>query len=363
MKTEKETTKNYVGIDVSKKMLEVVRLMEDSGKIEREKFSTTTDGLKDLLKWLMPEDMIALETGNQSFRLAKMLMLNGFETVVLNAGDLAVIYRSLKKTDKEDALKLARLISRIPKEELPLVDVPSDEMEDARRLCTEQETWTKQRTAIINRLHALYTQAGITEITKKHLSTLDNREKVLVLLPDRYLPEAKRLCSMINRYEIVLSELNLEIKQLLEKELSFTTLAMSMPGIGPITALTLFAYLGDCRRFSSGKQVAYYAGLVPRVDCSGDTVRYGHIVKRGAHGIRRVLIQSAWSLVLSKKGDLLTVFYKRLIETKGKGKAIVAVARKMLCVFFAMMRNGELYRGIELEEVYKKIKHYGIHNF
>jgi len=363
METTEKTTKNYVGIDVHKKMLEVARLRDSAGKIERQTFTTGGEGITHLLEWLTPEDVIALETGNQSFRLAKTLILKGFDAIVLNAGDLAVIYKSLKKTDREDALKLARLISRIPREELPLVEIPSDEMEDARRLSTEQATWTKQRTALINRLHSIFTQAGRTEITKKDLSSINNREKVVCLLSTRYISEAKRLCQMINHFETMLAAVHFEINQLLDKELSFTTLAMSMPGVGPVTALVLFSYLGDCRRFSNGKQVAYYAGFVPRVDSSGDTIRYGGIIKHGAQGIRRVMVQSAWSLVHSKNGNELTLFYERLKATKGKGKAIVAVARKMLCVFYAMMTSGELYRGVELEDIFKKIKNYGIHNF
>ncbi|MCR8640994.1 IS110 family transposase, partial [Leptospira interrogans serovar Ricardi] len=51
------------------------------------------------------------------------------------------------------------------------------------------------------------------------------------------------------------------------------------------------SYTGDCKRFSSAKQAAYYAGLVPRVDISGDTVRYGRIINRGCHSIRRVIVQ------------------------------------------------------------------------
>ncbi|EQA80318.1 transposase domain protein [Leptospira alstonii serovar Pingchang str. 80-412] len=78
----------------------------------------------------------------------------------------------MKKTDKEDSLKIARLIQRYPIEELPVVPIPTDEEEDNRRLCTEHENWTRQLTqGTRNRLHSLFTQAGLTEITKKHLRT------------------------------------------------------------------------------------------------------------------------------------------------------------------------------------------------
>ncbi|EMN08144.1 transposase domain protein [Leptospira interrogans serovar Muenchen str. Brem 129] len=127
--------------------------------------------------------------GSQSFRIAKSILNKGVQVIVLNPGNLATIYQSLKKTDKEDSLKIARLIQRHPIEELPTVPIPNDEEEDNRRLCTEQENWTRQLTQSKNRLHSLFTQAGLTHITKKHLRTKANREISVALLPSRYQKE------------------------------------------------------------------------------------------------------------------------------------------------------------------------------
>ncbi|EMO01980.1 transposase, IS116/IS110/IS902 family [Leptospira interrogans serovar Pomona str. UT364] len=74
--------------------------------------------------------------------------------------------------------------------------------------------------------------------------------------------------------------------------------------------------MGDCKRFSSAKQAAYYAGLVPRVDISGDTVRYGRIINRGCHSIRRVIVQAAWSLVRCQHGGKVKEFYQKVITLK-----------------------------------------------
>ncbi|EKQ37358.1 transposase, IS116/IS110/IS902 family [Leptospira interrogans str. 2002000621] len=81
-------------------------------------------------------------------------------------------------------------------------------------------------------------------------------------------------------------------------------------------------------RFSSAKQAAYYAGLVPRVDISGDTVRYGRIINRGCHSIRRVIVQAAWSLVRCQHGGKIKEFYQRLYLKKGAKKSIIATSRK-----------------------------------
>ncbi len=77
-------------------------------------------------------------------------------------------------------------------------DIPNDEEEDNRRLCTEQENWTRQLTQSKNRLHSLFTQAGLTHITKKHLRTKANREISVALLPSRYQKEAERILKVLD---------------------------------------------------------------------------------------------------------------------------------------------------------------------
>ncbi|EKP14949.1 hypothetical protein KHM19_32450 [Leptospira borgpetersenii] len=78
-----------------------------------------------MVNWLNPNDVIGLEAGSQSFRIAKTILKahKEVQVIVLNPGDLATIYQSLKKTDKEDSLKIARLIQRYPIQELPTVPI------------------------------------------------------------------------------------------------------------------------------------------------------------------------------------------------------------------------------------------------
>lgn len=71
--------------------------------------------------------------------------------VVLNPGKLAIIYTSTKKTDKENALKIARLLETMPEEYLPLVPLPSEAEEEMRRLASSQMFLNKERTRLINR--------------------------------------------------------------------------------------------------------------------------------------------------------------------------------------------------------------------
>ncbi|EMN02469.1 transposase [Leptospira noguchii str. 2007001578] len=218
----------YVGIDCGKKTLEVIRI-GDNSLHQRQQFSTTENGINNLLNWLNPNDVVGLEAGSQSFRIAKSILNKGIQVIVLNPGDLATIYQSLKKTDKEDSLKIARLIQRFPIEELPVVPIPNDEEEDNRRLCSEQENWTRQLTQSKNRLHSLFTQAGLTHITKKHLRTKANRETSVTLLPSRYQKEAERILKVLDLVEQNLKLIEEEIKEALKKNQTYTQTILSMP--------------------------------------------------------------------------------------------------------------------------------------
>ncbi|EPE84779.1 transposase [Leptospira noguchii str. 1993005606] len=336
------------------KSLEVIRINSE-GSYERQQFSTTENGISNLLNWLNPNDVVGLEAGSQSFRIAKSILNKGIQVIVLNPGDLATIYQSLKKTDKEDSLKIARLIQRFPIEELPVVPIPNDEEEDNRRLCSEQENWTRQLTQSKNRLHSLFTQAGLTHITKKHLRTKANRETSVTLLPSRYQKEAERILKVLDLVEQNLKLIEEEIKEALKKNQGLHSNNHIYAWV--ITSLAIMSYMG---RFSSAKQAAYYVGLVPRVDISGDSAYYGRIVNRGCHSIRRVIVQAAWSLVRCQHGGKIKEFYQRLYPKKGAKKSIIAVSRKMIEVLYSMIRTGTLFDSMPEEVLNRKLAQYGL---
>ncbi len=355
-----ENVKNYVGIDVGKRQLEIIRILPD-GTLQRHHTGTSHTALCGLMRWLRDDDMVVLEAGNLSFLIAKKIRdERNLPVTVLNPGDVATIYQSLKKTDKEDSLKLARLAQRHPLEELPTVRIPSDEEEAWRRLCSEQSYWSRELTKGKNRLHSLFVSAGLTHLTTKDMDSKKNRARAVGLLPQHCTAESIRITRHMDMIEENLSAIIAEILEVLKEHGGYANLVMSMPGIGPIAALTLLAYVGNCERFSHGKQLGYYVGMVPRVDISGDTVRYGRIITRGCAPLRRIIIQCANALLRAKDSGELGVFYMRLKERKGHNKAIVAVARKMLEVLYVMITSGELYRYASADFVEKKLKRYGI---
>lgn len=350
-----------VGIDAGKRHMEVVRLFSDRREIERGNFPTNAVGRSRLGKWLKAADTVFIEASTGAFMLVKEIQrLVGCECVVLNPGELAIIYRSLKKTDKEDALKIARLGQRIPREELPVVPLPTDEEEDQRRLVSENTFVTGERVALINRLHSLFHQAGFTDLTKKDLKTRESREKKATSLDVRYAAEAKRLMDRIDKAEEDLVAIQTESLGILKQHLALVTIYMSLTGIGPMNSLAILAHLGNFDRFSKAKQVSNFVGLTPKVDQSGDRNVMGETSKCGCKQIRRLIVQGAWSVSRSVNGGRLKDKFERIAVRRGKHVAIIAVAREMMELLFYMVKRNELYRGMTEAQLQRKMGAYGL---
>jgi transposase len=351
-------TNRYVGIDLSKRTYQCMILDE---KAKNQQFNGKTDevGLERLATRLNQDDLVGIEAGNNAFNLARFLMTRvGCQVVILNPGKLKMIYQSLKKTDKEDALQIARLLQRNPVEELPTVPLPTKKEEEERAIVSELIRYKADRTRYINRLHSVFLDAGITTITKADLKTVANREKnVSSLLTGRYLNEATRLVGMVASCEEIIDQLEEETKKYLESEKN-TEILMSVPGVGPSTALAFIAFVGDGSRFENADQVANYVGLTPRVDSSGETHRMGSISKRGCAYLRRAIVLAAWALIRSKNGGPFKQVYQDLITRKPKAVAIIAIARRLIKLLYTLVKNGTYYRYSELKERLAKLKYY-----
>ena len=116
---------------------------------------------------------------------------------------------------------------------------------------------------------------------------------------------------------------------------------MTAPGVGPVVALAFQATVDDVGRFATPGAVTAYLGLVPREHSSGERQRKGAITKAGPSRMRVLLIQSAWHLWRSPTGSAtLHAWARRLGERRGRRIAVVALARRLARILWAMWRDG-----------------------
>jgi transposase len=117
----------------------------------------------------------------------------------------------------------------------------------------------------------------------------------------------------------------------------------SIPQVGPVTMDAVLSELGDWRRFGSAKRVVAFAGLAPGIRESAGKTHNLSITKEGSRLLRWALIQAAWRLV--NRSPRWGRLFDRLCKNTGsKKKAIVGVARHLLCVMFSMLQSGQTYR-------------------
>ena len=360
MQVIQQHKKRSIGIDCGKRTYEACVLTEEK-KIVRFSGKTNIEGREELKTLIHKEDEVGIEAGIPAFGIARFLEEHvGCKVHILNPGDLRMIYLSMKKTDKEDALKLAQVIKYFPEEDLPKVTPPTREEELDRELLSLRSFLKKQRTACINRLHAVYMREGIMELKKTDLRTVSIREKTQQRLENSQRKvEAVYIEELLLSLEKQIAEIDQQIHSRLKAQ-EASKILLSIPGVGPCLTMAFLSYIGDGSRFSHARQVSYYTGLVPRVDSSGDTTKVGGITKRGCTIIRSYAVQAAWSLVRSKANNPLKEKYFELSQRRGKGRAIVAVARKLVEIMYILLVRNMYYKWATEQERIIKWKRYNL---
>lgn len=146
----------------------------------------------------------------------------------------------------------------------------------------------------------------------------------------------------------MLDELTKRIKQMddevgrIAKDDEVAKRLRDMPGVGDIVSLAFISTIDDVSRFKSAKELRSYLRLVPREYSSSERQSRGRITKAGSSRVRALLVQGAWSLMRSKdeRAEALREWTRAIMVRRGWGRAIVALARKMAGILFAMWRDG-----------------------
>jgi transposase len=259
--------------------------------------------------------------------------------------------RVKRKTDKDDALKLARLALL---RQLPVVHMPSPAQRQRRRLVHYRRVLVERRTAVMNQVRSIYSQQGLS---------LPSRAKCWTKVGIKQLRQDARALSEIaldDVLELWRGRLHAELQQLeplsalidqVDAKLDALGAAdervrrlRAIPGVGPRLSETIVVHLDDPHRFKTAAQVASYAGLVPRQFDSGTVKRSGRITRRGPSLLRSMLVEVAWMVYL--RNDWARAYVQRVSRgMPGRKKiAIVALARKILVICWAMLRDGTSWR-------------------
>jgi transposase len=289
-----------------------------------------------------------LESTTNSRAIQRMMLDYGkgagieVQAQVLDPRKLRVIAESVSKCDKLDAAVLNELARS--KLKLPACYIPDDEMFALREHLRARSDLVRMRTMLKNRIHSILHRRGILN-PLKDLFTKDGRrwlgemklDEAGRLILDGYLRTLDQLQETIDESTSALSKLSRT-----QRWCKQAALLKTMPGIGPITSLTILAELGDINRFKSRQGVSNYAGIVPVIRNSNQKSFSGHITHRGPAHLRSALVEAAWTAV--GRVPQYGAIYNRIAAKKAKQIAIVAVARRILEDAWTMLKRDEVFR-------------------
>jgi len=344
-----KTRKRYVGLDVHKDVVEYCILDTEGKKLEGGNFICEQSVLLNFAKnVLSPNDHVALEATTNTWAVVDILEPFVEKIFVGNAYKTKIIAEAKVKTDKVDALILAKLLRS---DFLPTVWIPDKQTRELRRICSFRTSLVKETTAAKNRIKAI-----LNHLLIKHavVWTKQGLEELMVLP----LPAVERTImgteiAVLEHLELQIENIEVEIQKLAYANDNIRLL-MTIPSVGCNTASALLAVFGDISRFKDADHAASYLGLVPSVKQSADTCHYGPITKTGSALARGMLCEAAQSLF--KNDGPLGVFIRRVRDKKGGGKAIVAGARKLATIAYHILKNKEPYRYAKVVGTREKLR-------
>lgn len=211
--------------------------------------------------------------------------------------------------------------------------VPPADIQVLRDLARSRTFLIRERTKVMNRIHAKLRGRGIVN---PEGSVFSKKNRPWLLKQDEV--EFPHLAQLIDHLSLAIKNTDRDIVQAMMRTPEIQLLE-SIPGFGPLTSLVLYAEVGDISRFPSAEHLCSYFGIVPGESQSGDVMHRGRITRRGSSLARYVLVQAAWMHVTHCPESSITKSYKRLAKRIGKSKAIVATARRLVKVSYHLLRD------------------------
>ena len=288
------------------------------------------------------------EAGFSGFTSCRHLRELGVDCMVIHPADVPTSQKErMQKTDKTDSRKLAKsLRSGL----FTGLHIPERNLEADRALLRQRYRLVKEISRTKNRVKSLLFQFGIpipdqfsaeqtrhwSKVYMNWLNGLQLTEAPLKMTLDNYI----RLGEFL-RSELLLINRQVKALAITESYEKNYRLLCSIPGIGPIAAMTLLVEIGDISRFQRLDELNSYIGLVPRMYASGDKTQTGKLTKRGRKQLKNILIEAAWVAV--RYDPALTAKYNELLQKMTKNKAIIRIARKLLSRIRHVLKHQEEY--------------------
>ena len=334
---------NFIGVDLHKKSITLCVMDQNRKVLARQTIAcTATHEIVDFFRKFRPFKVVLEATASYPW-FVELVEPLADEVILANPKKLRVIAESTKKTDRLDAHILTEFLVL---DMIPRAYQPTPRQREHRTLVRHRQYLQGRITSVRSKIRHILSNYNAD---RKDLFSVNCGRAYFKEVPlnnaDRFV--IKQLWALWQEFVAQRLALTKKIKAFAAKapqrEAEDRAILKTAPGVGFVTAEVVLSELGDVSRFRNSKAVSSYAGLAPAVRQSGGKrSKDMRITKEGSGLLRWALVESAWRLVGTS--PKWAAMFARLKERKGSKRAIVAVARKLLCVLYAMLRTRTPYK-------------------
>ena len=306
---------------------------------------TAVQSLDSLLGSEQPAAVVAIEACREAWFVHDLLTSWGNQVVLVDTtrSRRLGIGQHGRKTDRIDAEVLALALERGG---IPVAHVLSPHRRELRRWLGVRRALVESRAQLVTTARGLAREYGAplprctTERFVRNVRKLQSDPKLGATL--------EPLLKMLETTSVELERVEQELAKLCVTE-PLVSLLATAPGIGPVVAASFVSVIDEAKRFRSAHHVQSYLGLVPTEDSSGGKRRLGAISKKGNKYLRALLVQSAWTILrTADRTDPLRMWAEAVAARRGKPIAVIALARRLVGVLWAMWSKSTVYNASHL---------------
>lgn len=267
----------------------------------------------------------------------------GHEVVIANPRQFHLISKSERKTDRRDARILAE-VGQVRKSLLHPVQLRGEDCQRTRVLLAARRHLVEQRTGHVNFIRGVMRTLG-KPLSSASVEVFEKRFRTSI--PEEYKESLGPILDEIQALNDRIKSFDKVIERVSKEQYPDVEILRQVPGVGPLLSLTFLATLERHDRFKRSRRVGSYVGLTPREHSSGESNPQLRITKCGDRELRRLLVSAAtWILTWGKDSNLrrLGERIRARQDQASRGKARIAVARKLAVTLHHLWKTGEVYQ-------------------
>jgi transposase len=326
--------RQYVGIDFHRRRSVIVRKNAAGEKLSSLRVANDPLTIAAAVAEAGPSPEVVIEATYGWYWIVDWLQEQGATVHLANPSGLNWGTRRVKNDERDacdliDMLRLGRL---------PEAWIAPPATRELRELVRYRAKLVALRSGLKAQVHAVMAKEGVLPSVSDMFCQAGNHQLNEMMLGEAYTIRVESLRDLIEVYDREVGMLETKIRERLHGHQGYRAI-QAINGIGHTMAAILVAEIGDVTRFRSAAALCSWAGLTPKHRESDTVVRRGGLTKQGSRLVRWAVIEGT---VRYHGGGKLAADYRQIAERRGKHRATVAIARKVLTLVYYGLRDGEI---------------------